>query len=77
MEKLTIRARLYLSVIDDWKAPYEIAVLLGDTPPPSTNVVKSVLGRLISRGLVNYGRPNGTYRISEAGRAALAKEQSE
>ena len=78
MAKLSLRAALYLRTIDDWKAPFEVSRLLGDTPPPSSHVVRSVLGRLISRGLAEYGgRDADTYRVTEAGRLALAQAQEE
>jgi hypothetical protein len=70
---LTDRARLYLRCIDDWKAPFEIAELIGDTPPPTHNDVKRMLGRLAARGLVLYSIANNTYRISAEGRAALVE----
>ena len=73
-KKPTDRARLYLSTVDDWKADYEIAGLLGDTPPPSNVVVRSMMGRLIGRGWVKYGKANDTYRITEEGRSAISKE---
>lgn len=68
---LTGRARLYLQCIDDWKAPYEVAAMIGDTPPPSINDVKRMLGRLAARGFVKYYKPNNTYRVSDAGRSAM------
>jgi hypothetical protein len=68
---LTDRARLYLSCVDDWKAPFEIAKLLGDSPPPSYNDIKRMMGRLAARGLVDYSARNDAYRISEEARAAV------
>lgn len=70
---LTDRARLYLGCVNDWKAPFEIAKLLGDTPPPSYNDIKRMMGRLAARGLVDYCAPNETYRISDEGRAAVSR----
>jgi hypothetical protein len=69
---LTGRARLYLSCIDDWKAPFEIIRLLGDSPPATYNDVRRMLGRLAARGLVDHSPPNNTYRITDEGRAALS-----
>lgn len=69
---LTGRARLYLRCIEDWKAPYEVAALLGDTPPATVNDVKRMLGRLAARGLVDYSQANNTYRVSIEGRIALS-----
>jgi DNA-binding IclR family transcriptional regulator len=68
---LTDRARLYLRCIDNWKAPYEVAASLGDTPPPTINDVRRMLGRLAARGFVDHHEGNNTYRISEEGREAL------
>jgi DNA-binding IclR family transcriptional regulator len=68
---LTDRARLYLRCIEDWKAPYEIAALLGDKPPPTVSEVKRMLGRLAARGFVYHSRANDTYRVTIAGRNAV------
>lgn len=68
---LTDRARLYLQCIVDWKAPYEIAALLGDSPQASVKDVKRMLGRLAARGFVYHSRANDTYRVTIAGRDAL------
>lgn len=70
-EKLTDRAKLYLRAVDDWSADYEVAARLGDTPAPNRLVVRSMLGRLIGRRLVTWNGTQNTYRITEAGRAAL------
>lgn len=72
---LTDRARLYLRCVDDWKAPYEIVKLLGDTPPATTNDVKRMLGRLAARGFVDYYPPNNTFRITDEGRAAVSAQK--
>jgi hypothetical protein len=71
---LTARAGLYLRCIDDWKAPYEIVALLGDTPPATVNDVARMLGRLAARGLVDYSIANNTYRVSDHGRRAQATD---
>lgn len=71
---ISARRRLYLEAVTDWSAPFEVAARIGDTPPPDIRVVKSVLGHLRAIGLVEYGAPNGTYRITDDGRAVLAKE---
>jgi hypothetical protein len=70
---ITARAHLYLSCINDWKAPYEVAALIGDNPPPTINDVKRMLGRLAARGLVHHSRANNTYCLTIAGRKALVK----
>lgn len=71
---LTARARLYLRCIDDWKAPYEIVKLLGDSPPATVRDVKRMLGRLEARGLVYHSRANDTYRVTIEGRQALGPQ---
>lgn len=72
-EKLTDRARLYLNCVADWKAPYEVSALLGDSPPESINSVKRMLGRLGARGLVQWSSANNTYRVTDEGRSALGQ----
>lgn len=66
MAKQTIRARLYLSCIHDWKAPFEVARLLGDTPPLPTTVVRHYLLTLVANGLAEYHEGNDTFRVSNA-----------
>jgi hypothetical protein len=62
--KLAIRAQVYLSCIDDWKAPFEVAMLLGDTPPLPTIVVRHYLLTLVANGLAEYNEGNDTFRAS-------------
>jgi len=69
---LTGRARRYLECVDDWKAPFEVAALIGDTPQPTSVEVQRMLRRLSSRGLVRHSIANNTYRITDEGRAALS-----
>jgi hypothetical protein len=71
MSNLTDRARLYLSCVDDWKAPFEVQAMIGDTPAPNLVDVQRMLRRLASRGLVQHGVGQNTYRITNEGRAAL------
>lgn len=75
--KLTIRAQLYLRCIDDWKAPYEVAVLLGDSPALPAKKVRGTLSALVGRGLAEHGKANDTFRVSDAGRAHLASGKGE
>jgi hypothetical protein len=70
--KLTIRAQLYLRCIDDWKAPFEVAALLGDTPPPHLGIVRRMLCRLVNGGYAEHHYGNDTFRQTDAGRALLA-----
>lgn len=69
---ITTRARLYLIAIDDWKAAFEVAKLLGDKPVRSANVIRKQLLVLVGRGLAEHGACNDTFRITDAGRAALS-----
>ena len=71
--KLTPTAAKYLRAIDDWKAPFEVAAILG-WPESAGEKTKPYLGRLIGQGLVTWSRANNTYRITEAGKAALEGE---
>jgi len=70
--KLTIRAQSYLRCIDDWKAPFEVAALLGDSPAPSIEIVTRTLRGLVGRGLAAYHPGNNTFAITQTGRAHLA-----
>jgi hypothetical protein len=59
-------ARGYLIAIDDWKAPFEVAKACGVKRPVP------YLKRLVNAGWAKYGAANNTYKITEAGRKALA-----
>jgi hypothetical protein len=72
--KLTKREREYLEAVMDWSAPYEVAERLFGYP--NGNLVKSKLGTMIGKGFIKWSSANNTYRITDAGRAALAKEPS-
>lgn len=65
MAELTIRAKLYLRCIDDWKAPFEVATLLGDRPPLPTTVVRQYLQTLVANGLAEYHDGNDTFRATD------------
>ena len=69
---LSIRSRLYLQACSDWKADWEIVKLIGDTPPMKPRHARPHLGCLIGAGLLEWSRGNNTYRLTDAGRAALA-----
>jgi hypothetical protein len=60
----------YLKAIEDWKAPFEVAAILGDDRTLKT--VSATLFALVGRGLAQYSRANNTFRITDAGREALA-----
>jgi DNA-binding MarR family transcriptional regulator len=66
MSPLGIR---YLNAIDDWKAPYEVAEMLGGGR--SLKTVSATLFSLVGRGLAKHSRDNNTFRITDAGRDAL------
>lgn len=77
MKKLSIRSRLYLEACSDWKADWEIVKLIGDSPLMEPRLARPHLGRLIGAGLLNWHRGNNTYRITDAGREALARSSGE
>lgn len=75
MTKLTRSQKAYLKVMPDWSARYEILQRLGRTATFQSNgLLLKALDKLERDGLIEFGRPNATYRITPAGRAALAKE---
>lgn len=61
-----------LRACDDWKATFEVMAIrrLRNTAATYRSVQKRV-DMLLRRGLLKFGKPNTTYRITEAGRAAL------
>lgn len=67
MSPLGIR---YLKAIEDWKAPFEVAAILGHERTEKT--VSATLFGLVGRGLAKHGRANNTFKISDAGREELA-----
>jgi helix-turn-helix protein len=56
----------YLEAIDDWKAPFEVAAIVGDDRALKT--VSATLHSLVGRGLAEYGRANNTFRLTRLGR---------
>lgn len=65
----------YLQAIDDWKAPFEVARIVGTDR--SLKTVSATLHALVGRGLAEYGRANNTFRLTEAGRSELRLSQQE
>lgn len=61
-----------LRACDDWKATFEVMAIrrLRNTAATYRSVQKRV-DMLLRRGLLKFGKPNTTYRITEAGRKAL------
>jgi hypothetical protein len=60
----------YLKAIEDWKAPFEVASILGDERTLKT--VSATLFGLVGRGLAEYSRANHTFKITDAGRDAIS-----
>jgi Mn-dependent DtxR family transcriptional regulator len=72
--KLSEVQRELLECCPDWSAPYEVAERrreLGRVVFARSTAM--FLRRMMKLGLVEYGKANDTYRITEAGRAALGK----
>jgi len=74
--KLTALGRLYLLAIDDWKAPFEVAAMIGDDKR-SVKKVRATLFGLVGRGWAAHGKANDTFKITDAGRSALALASEE
>lgn len=74
--KLTKAERETLTLCMDWSAPYEVADRRRKLHPNLSvysRRVERMLSKLHDAGLVAYGGANNTFRISDAGRAALAQ----
>lgn len=76
MVKLTKADVETLRACDDWKAAYEVVQIRGlkSTPANHRNVLKRIY-QLCGKGLLKYGSPNATYRITDAGRVALERSE--
>jgi predicted transcriptional regulator len=72
MARLTKARRETLEAIADWSAPFEVAER---RRAKGSNVfarrADGMLRLLVKWGLAKYGPQNNTYRITDAGRAAL------
>lgn len=66
--KITEQQKVYLRAIEDWKAPFEVEAIVGLGP------ARLPLQRLVKLGWAQYGKPNNTYKITDAGRAALTSK---
>lgn len=73
-ERLTKAQRETLAACADWLAPFEIMQRRHQTTGEIVcpRGLRNALGFLRNRGLVEYGRCNDTFRLTQAGRAALA-----
>lgn len=72
--KLTDAQRDTLRACMDWAAPYEIVYHRNDATGEIIDLggQRNILGRMRNLGLVEYGACNDTWRITPAGRQALA-----
>lgn len=76
LEPLTQQEHSCLMVADDWKAPYEVAAILyprGATIPQRKRVAVA-LRSLHSKGLLDFGASQNTYRRSDAGNLRASVE---
>ncbi|TCV66332.1 hypothetical protein EDE09_11683 [Neorhizobium sp. S3-V5DH] len=77
MAKLTPTQREVLGHCQDWSAAFEVAERrVDDGARTDWKRTQDVLMALHKRGLVEYGEVNATYRITDAGRAALSPSPS-
>lgn len=73
-DRITQQEHSCLAVLEDWKAPFEVANALYPKGPsiPQRKKVAEALRDLHRDGLLLYGAPNNTYRRSDRGTDALA-----
>lgn len=64
-----------LECCTDWSAAFEVLERRAERFGSHTTWQRQqdVLRRLETRGLVEFGKPNATYRVTQAGRSAIAK----
>ena len=79
MGKLTKAERATLTACPDWSASYEIAHRRNDATGEIVDLggQHNILVQLRKRGLVEYGPPNNTWRITPTGRAMLEASDGE
>jgi cystathionine beta-lyase/cystathionine gamma-synthase len=72
-DRITQQEHSCLAVLEDWKAPFEVAAALypKGASIPQRKKVAEALRNLHRDGLLQFGAPNNTYRRTEAGSAAL------
>jgi repressor of nif and glnA expression len=71
--RLSQQQHSVLCAVEDWKAPYEVSAALypsGHTAKQA-QAVRQALNIMLGRGLVERNRAQMTYRITDAGRAAI------
>lgn len=77
MADLSKAQRETLECCLDWSAPYEVAIrrrALGSNV--FARRVEGMLRMLARRELVTFGKVNGTYRITAAGRALIVPQEA-
>lgn len=76
MVKLTKADFETLRACDDWKATFEVlAIRQLRNSAANYRAVQQRIDRLLRSGLLQFGKPNTTYRITDAGRAALERSE--
>lgn len=76
MVKLTKADVETLRACDDWKATFEVIAIRKLRNSATTyRAVQQRIDRLLRNGLLKFGKPNTTYRITDAGRAALERSE--
>jgi len=73
-DRITQQEHSCLAVLEDWKAPFEVASMLYPKGAniPQRKKIAETMRNLHSHGLLQYGAPNNTYRRTETGTAAIA-----
>lgn len=65
-----------LRACDDWKATFEVMTIRKLRNSAATyREVQRRIDALRRKGLLEFGKPNTTYRLTEAGRAALGRSE--
>lgn len=77
MKKLTKADTETLKACDDWKATYEVMYIRQLRSSAATfREVQRRIDSLLRKGLLEFGKPNTTYRITDAGREALERSEA-
>ncbi len=64
-----------LRACEDWKATFEIMrIRRVDKAAEAWRSSQKIVDNLLDRGLLEFGEPNTTYRITDAGRSALSAQ---
>lgn len=74
--KLTKADLETLKSCEDWKATYEVISIRNLRKSAETyRQVQRRIDALVRKGLLEFGKPNTTYRVTDAGRAALERSE--